>query len=53
MPQVVSRHYLAAFTLRGGDAYIVKASAPSDVWPDAAELLLASVQSFGLPPARG
>jgi len=47
----VSRHYLAAFTIRDGSMYVAKASAPSEAWPEAAELLLQSVRSFALPPA--
>lgn len=51
--QVVSRHYVAAFTLQGDSAFFVKGSAPSDAWPDCAQLLLDSVRSFGLPPPGG
>jgi hypothetical protein len=44
--QVVSRHYVSALAVRDGSAYVVKASAPSETWPDVAPLLLASVRSF-------
>jgi hypothetical protein len=49
--QVVSRHYVAAFTFKGPYMYLVKASAPTEEWAGAAQLLLASVRSFGLPAA--
>ncbi|KIY98413.1 hypothetical protein MNEG_9547, partial [Monoraphidium neglectum] len=48
---VVSRHYVAAFTFKGPYMYLVKASAPTEEWAGAAQLLLASVRSFGLPAA--
>lgn len=48
--QVVSRHYVAAFTVHGRDVYMAKASAPTEAWPESAGQLLASVRSFALPP---
>lgn len=47
--QVVSRHYLAAFAVRGGEVFCARASAPAEAWDGAAGLLLESVRSFGLP----
>jgi hypothetical protein len=48
--QIVSRHFVAAFAVRGSDIYLAKGSAPSEAWEESAPLLLGAVQSFGLPP---